>query len=324
MAFNQFTDWKNATYNGANDKEQTMQLQALLKQNGQNVNTVDGTWKDSDNAALKNAGANAFQPTNEQKTNFGWVNSGNTVPWYSSEADRVKQNAAHLANDGIAFNTVTDNLGRQYQTWQHDPSNGAFGKSDSTGGVFNKAGMSSNPYYLNATIGVSRDRINTEAPEIAGLSDLMLQRAYEAGTTGTNQALNFDDYYVTPGGQVGTLAGTEGAVRIGDIREALARLTGQQTKMGGGFNAGLSAQFVKPDFYNPYADNSTPANYGERQKAEVIDPFIQRLHQIAAQGGGEVSTPTTSAPTANGNIVQTILRKNRELEENERRYKEGY
>lgn len=333
---NRFTDWKNASYNGANDKEQTMQLQALLKQNSQNVNAVDGTWKDSDNAALKNAGANTFQATNEQKTNYGWVNSGNTVPWYSSEADRVKQNAAHMAKDGIAFNTVTDNLGRQYQTWNPGSGGsfdditarkkqyGAFGKADSTGGVFNKAGMSSNPYYLQATVGVSRDRINQEAPEIAGLSDLMLQRAYEAGTTGTNQALNFDDYYVTPDGQVGTLAGTEGAVKIGDIRAALGRLTGQQTKMGGGFNAGLSAQFVKPDFYNPYADNSTPVNYGERQKTEVIDPFIQKMHQIAMQGGGETSGTTATTPSTNSNLVQTILRKNRELEENERKYKEGY
>ena len=319
---NRFTDWKNASYNGANDKEQTMQLQALLKQNGQNVNAVDGTWKDSDNAALKNAGANTFQATNEQKTNYGWVNSGNTVPWYSSEADRVKQNAAHMAKDGIAFNTVTDNLGRQYQTW--NPGSGAFGKADSTGGVFNKAGMSSNPYYLQATVGVSRDRINQEAPEIANVSDLMLQRAYEAGQGAWNGGLNFDDYYVTPSGQVGTLAGTEGAVRVGDIREALARLTGQQTKMGGGFNGGLSAAFVKPDFYNPYADNSTPVNYGERQKTEVIDPFIQKMHQIAMQGGGETSAPTTTAPSTNSNIVQTILRKNRELEENERKYKEGY
>lgn len=322
MAF-KFGNWNQAQYNGADDKEQTMQLQALLKQNGQNVN-VDGTWKDSDNAALKNAGSNTFQATNEQKTNYGWVNSGNTVPWYSSEADRVKKNAAHMAKDGIAFNTVTDNLGRQYQTWQPNSSNGAFGKSDSTGGVFNKAGYSSNPYYLQATIGVSRDRINAEAPEIAGISDLMLQRAYEAGSGLWNGGMNFDDYYVTPDGHVGTLAGTEGAVRVGDIRNALGRLTGQQTKMGGGFNGGISAAFVKPDFYNPYADNSTPANYGERQKTEVIDPFIQKLNQIAVRGNGETYTPTATAPSTNNNLVQTILRKNRELEENERKYKEGY
>lgn len=316
MAFKNYGNWNQAQYNGANDKEQTMQLQALLKNGGQNV-SVDGVWKDSDNAALKNAGADTFQATNRQKTNYGWVNSGNTVPWYSSEADRVKRNAAHLAKDGVAFNTVTDDMGRSYQTWQSNANNGAFGKSDSTGGVFNKAGMSSNPYYLNAVIGASRDQVEA-TPEIAGISDLMLQRAYEAGQGDDwGGGLNFDDYYVTPSGKVGTLAGTEGAVRIGDIREALAKLTGQQTKMGGGFNGGISAAFVKPDFYNPYAGNASPANYGERQKTEVIDPFLQRLQQMAAQGG-------SSIPAANP-VVDAILSnqyRNRELEENERRYKE--
>lgn len=317
MAFNLF-GWDNATYNGADDKEQTMQLQALLKNSGKNV-SVDGVWKDSDNTALKNAGANTFQATNDQKTNFGWVNSGNTVPWYTSEADRVQQNAAHLANDGIAFNTVTDELGRQYQTWQYDPSNGAFGKSDSTGGVFNKAGMSSNPHYLNAVIGVSRDQVEA-TPEIAGISDLMLQRAYEAGQGSWGGGLNFDDYYVTPNGNVGTLAGTEGAIRVGDIREALAKLTGQQTKIGDGWNGGLSAAFVKPDFYNPYADNSGTVNYGERQQTEVIDPFIQKMYQAAAQESSEPNTTTTETD----NIVQAILSKrNRELEDYERKRKEG-
>lgn len=268
-------------------------------------------------------------------SDLGLQTGYDTPAWYTDEWDRQRQNAQQYANAGIQYELKADpKTGLPSITYAQGQNIGAI-DADPTGGTYDYYGYSNNPNFLKATIGLTRDQINQDE-RLAGLSDRALYEIYshgqqsynpitggifENGWLGTGLYWNpYDSGVGFGGGGISSVNGAN-AVSVTDVRKALAELTGQkenyaETELGGWWG-GTPIPFVKADYYG---DNS---NRGARQQTEIIDPFVQRMLS-SRNNTAQNNAPATPSEPTNNNIVQTILRKNRELEERERKYKEGY
>lgn len=296
------SNWNSITYDASNTQN-NMNLQGILKNYDSSIQ-VDGNWKDSDTAALKKYGQTALHYMGNGT--YGYV-AGNGVPWYSSEADRAAKNEEQVRKSGITYKTVTDEKGRTYQTWDTNQDLGEL-EADSTGGMFDRWGYSNNPYYLQTVIGLSREQVN-QNPVLAGLSDKVLETAYNQNQPYANSL------YYHDGGMV---SNAKSDISIGEIREALAELTGQKAT-GDGWWGGTSFGFVSPDYYNPYTDTGDTPNYGTRQYEEIIAPMIAQYEAAAAANSSSPSSKTSSTTTTTGKESATA-KTQEEIDEELRRY----
>jgi len=204
------------------------------------------------------------------QSGYGSMSTGNAASPWKDVSERNQANTDHVAPYGLDPNKSTT-----YQIGG-DQSSQLFGSAygaDGTGGIFNPQGFSSNPYFLQGEIGVSRDQL--KGTGLDGLSDIALKMAYTYDGTR-------DNLYVTPDGQI-TSFKSPGAVSVSDVRKVLAPLTGQTAYHKGDMLGGLLAPLAKPNYYDP--SNPVQNNLAQQQQA-LINKMMQDLY----------ATPTATLP----------------------------
>jgi hypothetical protein len=225
---------------------------------------------------------------------YGYLETGNAISPWKDIAERNAANAAWVAQWGLdPSQSRTFTIGGNGGGFDLFSANGAYG-ADGTGGIFNPLGFSSNPYYLQGQIGVSRDQLKGTALE--GVSDAALNAAYQ-----------YDGYrdnlYVTPDGKVTSIPSPD-AVSISAIRKVLAPMTGQQAYYKGDMIGGLLAPLAKPNFYNPA--NSASNNLGAAQQ-QAINQWLTSLYaEQALPSTTPPTVPPTTPPTTPPTIPQTL------------------
>ena len=232
-------------------------------------------------------------------SNTGMASTGNAVSPWQTEAERKAANNAALAPYGLSADTSYNLFDANYNVVA--PNIG----SDGMGGVFNPSGQSSNPYYLQGSIGVNRDQLTGAG--ISGVSDKALQNAYSVNQSFAN------DLWVDPVTGSISSAKSANAVSVGDIRKALAGLTGQQYQD----SWGAAAPFVKPGYYD--GTNLDTSTMAARQQ-DLINSLTQRTvaaYNAATGQAGQspssgVETPTTGAGRLNEDelrrYIESLLR----------------
>ncbi len=131
---------------------------------------------------------------------YGTVYTGNAVAPWTTEKERKKKIAAHIAKDG-----------------------GQYLGFDGMGGVFDLAGYSSNDYFLQGTAGVTREQLKGTAAENA--NDVMIQAALRADPIFAQS----DGFYVNPDGMFGNIK-MPGGISSKAILEAIASARGVELK----------------------------------------------------------------------------------------------
>lgn len=209
--------------------------------------------------------------------NTGTVNSGNAVSPWATEAERKAANNAALAPYGIS----ADMKNFLFDSNKNYVNPGV--APDGMGGAFNPAGNSSNKNYLQGTIGVNRNQL--AGTGIEGLSDKALSNAYTVNSH-LNNALFANDLWVDPVSGSISSAKSANSVSVGDVRNALAKLTGQQYQD----LWGASAPFVKPDYYDGNATNT--GTMATRQQDLINSLTKQAMTAYNAAVGVKPTTPT--------------------------------
>lgn len=222
----------------------------------------------------------------------GTVQTGNAISPWEDEKKRKEANNAWLAPYGLSAD-------QSYNLFDADGNyinRGALGM-DSMGGVFNPSGYSSNPNFLQGTIGVDRNQL--AGTSLAGLSDKALQNAYTVNGAGNRTFAN--DLWVDPvSGDISSMKGLN-SVSVGDIRQTLAGMTGQQYVD----SFGAAAPFVNPGYYDGKSDNT--ADMAVRQQA-----LIAKLLQSPSMSN-TATTPPGGSQTTMPDIVQEIINPTDEL-----------
>ena len=205
-------------------------------------------------------------------TDYGVVQSGNAVSPWQTEEQRRNANNAHLARYSLSGEEVYP----LYDAAGNKLNYGSMGH-DGMGGVFDPEGYSSNPYFLMANAGVSRDQLTGAA---AQASDKAIKMALEV-----DPFLLGNDLYVTNGGGISS-GYTPGSISVNAIRAEIAGLRGiasvEQLGMGK-----VAAEIPKPDYY-------VPAGYDANTAGGSVDAYTQLYNTLAGAVGGTVGMPSAN------------------------------
>lgn len=226
---------QNAMITGTADD--IKKVQTALNAAGANLN-VDGIWGKNTQAAFQKYGNSAlYSEKVPGATKYGTVNSGNGIQFWGTEAERRQKNAAHVAADGLDPNRSMPMFD---ENWNHI-DRGYYG-ADGTGGVFNVAGFSSNPYYLQSEAGITRDML--KGTMLENIPDALLVQMIENhqpwSDTFTYDPNTWGKVY-DPGG--------ENSISRQDIRNEYAKLTGQKGYLDG-WSGGITAPLAEIPYYN--------------------------------------------------------------------------
>ena len=217
------------------------------------------------------------------------VQTGNAVSPWQTEAERRAANNAWLAPYGLSAD-----VSKPIDPYSRTGSS-ALGM-DGMGGVFNPDGYSSNPNFLQGNIGVSRNQLAAR-----GWKTYRTRRFKARIRSTTPETEGFaNDLWVDPKSGVISSVKGDGYVSVGDIRNTLSGMTGQQYADSWGF----AAPFVSPGYYDGKSNNT--ADMAARQQ-ELIAKIIQSSATPPAAAAPGTTVPGTTAPeTTTPDIVPGV------------------
>jgi len=137
---------------------------------------------------------------------------------------------------------------------------------DGTGGIFNPAGYSSNPYYLQTVTGITRDM--TRGTALENVPDKIIGSLVKRATPWDN------DSWIDPATGSTSSVQQEGFYNKGELRRALAELTNQQYQYALGIK-NLAAPLASPGGLGG-------SDLSALQQA-ILD--VNRQHAAAMDGG---------------------------------------
>lgn len=268
-------------------------VQTALNAAGANLD-VDGIWgKKTQDAFQKYGNSALYRSRTDNGVSYGVVNTGNSANWFGTEANRQALNNKHLEADGLTSDEQpVHNIGSAVDLDAFRNKYGQYGM-DGTGGVFNKSGFSSNPYYLQSVAGITRNMTNGTALE--SLSDKAIQRMVESAAPWMNSS------YIDPvSGVISSVQG-KGMVSLGDVRKAYADMTNQKTEYASGAGR-IAAPFATPDYYDGTILNS---DLGSKQQ-DIINQNLSATSgsiPVIGVGAGRWNPNSAAYPTPADNAT---------------------
>jgi len=238
-----------------------------------NLNVGGSTPASASRSAAGSVSGTAAQSDTEQVRNgvYGYGSQVSTLPSVQNSYGYV-----HTGNAVSPWKSISER-NASIDAWTNQ---GGFGGYDGMGGVFNEAGYSNNPYFLQGTAGVSRDQLRGTAAEHA--SDEMIRTVLQAEPIYAQS----DNFYVYSDGTFGNVA-RPGAISSRAILDAIANARGITVNHG---------EYLDPvGFYDGQNWEAAPAVVTAQQ---LMDPGYQI--ETAPVGNGSVMNALTqnSAPQA--------------------------
>lgn len=205
----------------------------------------------------------------------------NTFPKYIKVGDGYIIDPNDTTNKVMSDNDWLKQFGikadKEYPAFignQADNSRGLTG-ADSIGGVFNPEGYSDTQDYLQKIAGFSREQ--TKGTPLENVSDQAIWSAFNHIDT---PAFANDLYYNPQTGGMSSVP-SEGSIPVKDIRDTIAKLTGQQNV----YNMNLAAPLVQPG-------EGTQA----QRQADLIKRLMTEQTPIGTQTGTPIKPPAEPKP----------------------------